>query len=84
MTAEPPCCQGLPQHTYGDDCLHHREESCDISTEHGVNALVRKSLDDYWKNGGVLRPRITSVRLGPGEKVLSREDVRRLLEGEES
>jgi hypothetical protein len=83
VTAELPCCQGLPEHTYGTECLHHREESFDISTEDGRKALARKMADDWRENGGVLPPGVTYIRLEPGEHILSGEDIRRLLEGEE-
>lgn len=82
MTTEPSCCQGLPEHTYGEGCLVHRE-SFDIGTEDGRKALARKVADDLYQNGGVLHPGIVYIRLEPGEYVLSGEDIRRLLEGEE-
>lgn len=84
MSAKLPCCQGLPKHTYGTDCLLHRKESFDIGTEDGRKALARKMADDWRENGGVLPPGVRYIRLEPGEYVLTQEDVRRLLEGGDS
>ena len=83
MTAELPCCRGLPEHSYGDGCLLRREKAYDFSTEDGRKALARKMVDDWRENGGVLLPGVTYIRLEPGEHILSQEDVRRLLDGEE-
>lgn len=84
MTAELPCCQGLPQHTYSEDCLLRREHALDLSDPDDRREAAKQIAKEMYDAGGFLRPGVQLFRLEPGERILSQEDVRRLLEGEES
>ncbi|MFI2761418.1 hypothetical protein ACH5A3_21490 [Streptomyces echinatus] len=84
MNAELPCCQGLPHHTYGEDCLLHREKAFDFSDPEQRRKAAEQIAKEAYEAGGFLRPGEQLIWLEPGERVLSQEDIRRLLEGEES
>lgn len=80
MTAELPCCQALQEHTYGDDCLLQREKPFDLSTSADRRTAAEGIATELYENGGFLRPGVQWIRLEPGERFLSQETVRRILE----
>lgn len=81
MTTEFPCCQGLSQHTYGEECLLHRERVVDLSDPEQRRKAAEQIAKEVYEAGGFLRPGEQMIRLEPGERVLSQEDIQRLLEG---